>query len=205
MVCHAGNWLDPATLGRHVSALSNGAAYLGLASGRFVWGVSPSTHEVCGTTFEHRLPVDGEPLLVWLARRISPLVSLTFDEHITRGRRIVCLEVARADGSPTAFDGSCHIWLAGHASLLSDHPQVEGYLHARLAHGDAACDRTPLNDVQRSVLEEMRREPQISKARIAKRLGRSVSTVDRAVSFLRSHGYLDRVGANKNGHWVVRA
>lgn len=40
-----------------------------------------------------------------------------------------------------------------------------------------------LSPVQLAVLDEMRRDPHVSKARIAERIERNTSTVDRAVAF----------------------
>jgi ATP-dependent DNA helicase RecG len=42
---------NPETIGKNISALSNGAALYGRPFGYVVWGVEDDTHEIVGTKF----------------------------------------------------------------------------------------------------------------------------------------------------------
>lgn len=78
---------------------------------------------------------------------------------------------------------------------------VWGGTGAALSGGAPA--RAGLSPTQRSVLAEIRDDPNATHADVAQRLGTSKSTVDRAVRFLREAGYIERVGSNKLGWWRV--
>ena len=45
------NNTDPATIGKDISALSNGAALHARPFGYLLWGVDDDTHEIVGTKF----------------------------------------------------------------------------------------------------------------------------------------------------------
>jgi ATP-dependent DNA helicase RecG len=55
------------------------------------------------------------------------------------------------------------------------------------------------------ILAQLRAYGSLSMAGIAKRIGKSPSTVERAIRQLRHAGKLMRVGPDKGGHWEVRA
>lgn len=53
------------------------------------------------------------------------------------------------------------------------------------------------------ILEAMRKEPGITKARLGDLLDLKKSSVDRAIAELKEAGRLERIGSNKSGHWHV--
>lgn len=72
--------------------------------------------------------------------------------------------------------------------------------------GDKAGDKNTeqlLNNTQASVLKEIRNNPNITKPRIAERLGLGKTTIDNAITVLKKYGYIERAGSNKSGYWKV--
>ena len=68
-------------IGEYISALSNGAAYLGKEKGYLVWGIKDSTHEIVGTNFDPDCnTAHNEPLKHYLERLLSPNVKIDFEE-----------------------------------------------------------------------------------------------------------------------------
>ena len=61
----------------------------------------------------------------------------------------------------------------------------------------------PLNEPLKSVLEVICRNPYLSKEQIAAEIGKSRATVTRALSKLQNAGFIQRVGADKNGYWKI--
>ncbi len=58
-----------------------------------------------------------------------------------------------------------------------------------------------LTDDENSVLELMMKDPYCSLESIAETVGKSLRTVKRIVSSLKSKGLIERIGATKNGYW----
>ena len=46
---------EPDDVGEYISAIANAAALIGKTCGYVVWGVEDSSHDLVGTTFDHRL------------------------------------------------------------------------------------------------------------------------------------------------------
>lgn len=60
-------------IGEYISALSNGAAYLGKDKGYLIWGVNNSTHKIVGTDFNPDCnTAHNEPLKYYLERLLYP-------------------------------------------------------------------------------------------------------------------------------------
>lgn len=64
-------------------------------------------------------------------------------------------------------------------------------------------DKKPLNARRRTILTEMRDNPNITAEELRKILGISKTAVDNNISFLRENGYIERVGSKKAGYWNV--
>lgn len=64
-------------------------------------------------------------------------------------------------------------------------------------------DKKPLNARRRTILTEMRDNPNITAVKLRKILGISKTAVDNNISFLRENGYIERVGSKKTGYWNV--
>lgn len=53
------------------------------------------------------------------------------------------------------------------------------------------------------ILELMRQHPNITAAQLAKQLGLTERAIEKRISKLRHEKFIDRIGSNKGGHWVV--
>ena len=49
----------------------------------------------------------------------------------------------------------------------------------------------------------MRQNPNITKAELEIIIGISDTVIDNNIRFLKNNGYLERIGANKDGYWKV--
>ena len=61
-----------------------------------------------------------------------------------------------------------------------------------------------LNPRRKKILEIIRDNPRISKAGLSKELGISTTAVSNNISFLRSNGYIERIGSTKGGSWKLK-
>ncbi len=62
-------------------------------------------------------------------------------------------------------------------------------------------EETGLSKTQMKILDEIRKEPDITKARLQVKIGVGKTTVDNSISILKKEGYIERVGSRKTGHW----
>ena len=60
-----------------------------------------------------------------------------------------------------------------------------------------------INDVEKIILEELLKNPQLTSAELSIVINKSKRTVERYVKALQEKGYIERVGANKTGYWKV--
>lgn len=70
-------------------------------------------------------------------------------------------------------------------------------------NSSTASTTTYLNSTQQQVLAAIRDNPNITHDQIALTIGKGTTTAQKAVRFLRSNGYIERVGSNKSGWWRV--
>lgn len=68
---------------------------------------------------------------------------------------------------------------------------------------DAADSTAQLNPRRKEILEIIKNNPRISKSELSKELGISTTAVSNNISFLRSNGYLERIGNTKGGSWKL--
>lgn len=61
----------------------------------------------------------------------------------------------------------------------------------------------PISEPTKYILDIISAFPNMSKEQIAERIGKSRATVTRLLGELVRQGRIQRVGANKNGHWEV--
>ena len=60
-----------------------------------------------------------------------------------------------------------------------------------------------LNGTLNDILKLLQNEPKIKQKEIAERLGISERTLKRNIKELKERGYIERIGARKNGYWKV--
>ena len=69
--------------------------------------------------------------------------------------------------------------------------------------GNKQSPGTRLNDTQMKILEVIRNNPNITKKQIQEKIGKSKTTVDNGISYLKEKGIIEHVGSNKAGYWKV--
>lgn len=130
---HETEWLefkhnntDPDMIGERLSALSNSAALEGKTSAYLVWGIEDGSHTAVGTTFEpESQKIGNEALENWLLRSLTPKIDFTFHSVTIEDKRIVLLEIPRAQHSPVQFKGVEYIRIGSYTKKLKDHPERE--------------------------------------------------------------------------------
>ena len=61
----------------------------------------------------------------------------------------------------------------------------------------------PVNEPVKMVFAVITKNPNLSKEKIAERIGMSRATVTRALAKLIENGTIQRVGSDKTGHWEI--
>lgn len=70
--------------------------------------------------------------------------------------------------------------------------------------GDKIGDKLkPLSQTRQTILEEMRNNPNVTKAELQRLLKISGTAIDNNIAYLKKNGYIERVGSNKSGYWKV--
>lgn len=60
-----------------------------------------------------------------------------------------------------------------------------------------------LSENRKNIILEMRNNPNITKEELTKIIGISSTAIDKNISYLKTQGFITRVGSNKNGYWKV--
>lgn len=123
------NLADPEKIGQYISAIANAAALLGKTCGYLVWGVHDQTHDIVGTTFDHRRSkVGNEELENWLLRLLTPKINFRFLTIDVDGKRVVILEIDRASREPVRFQQVEYIRVGTYKKTLKEYPEKERQL-----------------------------------------------------------------------------
>ena len=61
-----------------------------------------------------------------------------------------------------------------------------------------------LSATQKSIMQLMRENPQITIKEMASTLGKNETTISRNIRQLKEHGVVERTGSDKTGHWIVK-
>ncbi len=128
------NLVEPEDIGQYLSALANTAALQGHGRAWLVWGVADGSHAVKGAAFDpFKRKVGGnQALVMWLQTMTQPRADFEFHEVAHPQGRVVMLEVHPARSAPVAFQHIRYIRVDSHKVKLSEHPDKEARLWARL-------------------------------------------------------------------------
>lgn len=129
------NGFNPNELGEYISAMSNTAAYNGKDFAYLIWGIENKTHEIVGSSFNHRTDINNEPLDHFLARQIKPSIDYKFFNLIIDDKNVVILEVPRAYKVPITFREERYIRIGSSKEKLARFPERESYLWSVLRNG----------------------------------------------------------------------
>lgn len=69
--------------------------------------------------------------------------------------------------------------------------------------GNKSAGKSGMNERRQRILKEMRDNPNVTAKELHNMLGISETAVDNNISFLKSNGYIERVGSKKKGYWKV--
>ena len=120
------NNTDPQSIGEYVSALSNGAAYMGQSRGYMAWGINDKTHEITGTSFNPKTAkIGNQELENWIATQLSPRIDFSFQEVFYPEGKVVVMIIDSAGNTPVKFKGTAWIRVGTYKKLLSEHPERE--------------------------------------------------------------------------------
>lgn len=61
-----------------------------------------------------------------------------------------------------------------------------------------------LNDRRKMIIDEIKKNPRVTKAELSKKLGISDTAIDKNIAYLRDNGYIQRIGKTKGGYWLVK-
>lgn len=133
---------DPQSIGEYVSALANGAAYMGQSRGYMAWGLDNDTHQIIGTKFNPKTKKMGnEELENWIAHGLSPRIDFSFQEVFFPEGKVVILLVDSAGNTPVKFRGEAWIRVGTYKKKLADFPERERKIWQNTSH---SCFETKL-------------------------------------------------------------
>lgn len=117
---------DPEIIGEYVSALANGAAYMGQSKGYMAWGLDDNTHHIKGTVFNPKTKkVGNEELENWIATQLNPRIDFSFQEIAYPEGRVVVMIIDSAGNTPVKFRGTEYIRVGSYKKKLSEFPERE--------------------------------------------------------------------------------
>lgn len=118
---------NPQIIGEYISALSNGAAYMGQSKGFLVYGIDDKTHDIIGTHFKPKQEkVGNQEIENWIATQLSPRIDFEIYENIEiKDKRVVLFVIDSAGNTPVKFRGTAYIRVGSYKKPLSDHPEME--------------------------------------------------------------------------------
>jgi len=117
---------NPEEIGEYVSALANGAAYMGQSKGYLVFGMDDKTHAIVGTTYRPRFDkVGNEEIENWIAVHLSPRIDFMIHEITIKEKRIALFIIDSAGNTPVKFKGTAWIRVGSYKKKLADHPERE--------------------------------------------------------------------------------
>jgi len=126
---------DPETIGEYVSALANGAAYMGQSKGYMAWGLDDATHQIKGTVFNPKIKkVGNEELENWIATQLSPRIDFSFQEITYSEGRVVVMIIDSAGNTPVKFKGTEYIRVGTYKKKLAEFPERERKIWQNTSH-----------------------------------------------------------------------
>jgi len=171
---------EPHMIGEYISALANGAAYMGQSRGYLAYGIDDSTHAIVGTSFNPKNEkIGNEELENWIAVHLVPRIDFSINEITIDGKHLVLFVIDSAGNTPVKFDGISYIRVGTYKKKLSEHPERErkiwqntrsGYFESKVALGGLSEDEVlsvidypsffklmgiPLPETKKSILEKL--------------------------------------------------
>jgi len=120
------NNYKPELIGEYISALANGAAYMGQSKAYLAFGIDDSTHALVGTTYKPKEDkIGNQEIENWIATQLSPRIDSNIQEITINEKRIVVFIIDSAGNTPVKFKGTAWIRVGTYKKPLSEHPERE--------------------------------------------------------------------------------
>jgi predicted HTH transcriptional regulator len=120
------NNYKPELIGEYISALANGAAYMGQSKAYLAFGIDDSTHALVGTTYKPKEDkIGNQEIENWIATQLSPRIDFYIQEITINEKRIVVFIIDSAGNTPVKFKGTAWIRVGTYKKPLSEHPERE--------------------------------------------------------------------------------
>lgn len=120
------NNYKPELIGEYISALANGAAYMGQSRGYLAFGIDDATHALVGTTYKPKEDkIGNQEIENWIATQLSPRIDFFIQEITINEKRIVLFIIDSAGNTPVKFKGTAWIRVGSYKKPLSEHPERE--------------------------------------------------------------------------------
>ena len=125
-------------IGKDISALANGAAYVGKNYAYMIWGIDDQTHKIVGTKYnQYTLKVGNEEIESWLRRLLSQNAEVEFCSIEMYGddgnkHNVVVLIISKAVGQTVTFKKTDYIRVGSYTKSLNDYPSMKAQLWDRL-------------------------------------------------------------------------
>jgi predicted HTH transcriptional regulator len=121
-----GNNSNPEAIGEYVSALANGAAYMGQSKGYLAFGIDDATHAIIGTSYNPKNEkIGNHEIENWIATQLSPRIDFVILETVVNDKRIVLFIIDSEGNTPVKFQGTAYIRVGTYKKKLADHPERE--------------------------------------------------------------------------------
>ena len=148
------NNFDSEMIGKDICALANSATYSDKACSYMVWGIDDTTHKIIGTDkSQYNIKKGGQELESWLRTMLSENVSFTFEEAFVEGKRVVVLNIERAELYPVKFKKVEYIRVGSYTKPLAGYPTMQAKLWDKIKastfEDGAASDELTREDVLR--------------------------------------------------------
>ena len=92
---------NPEEIGEYVSALANGASYMGQSKGYLVFGMKDKTQTIVGTMYKPKdEKVKNQEIENWIATQLSPRIDFMIHEATINDKRIVLFIIDSAGNTP---------------------------------------------------------------------------------------------------------
>lgn len=129
------NNCNPESIGQYVSALANGAAYMGQSRGFMAWGIDDATHRIVGTSFNPKTQkIGNQELENWIATQLNPRIDFSFLEVEYLEGRVVVMVIDSAGNTPVKFQSTAWIRVGTYKKPLSEHPERERKIWNNTSH-----------------------------------------------------------------------
>ncbi len=120
------NAIEPAEIGKYISALANASLLEGMDKAFLVFGIEDETLRKVGTDFNPAKSKKGNDALEnWLTHKLDPPVRAIFNAFSCEDRNFVIVEIEPSYFKPVKFEGNAYVRIGTHTKKLLDFPELE--------------------------------------------------------------------------------